>query len=58
MVKSRRVFKILTGKPAAKRPIGSPRLRLEDNSRIDLQKIFDNTNWIFRLMIWISGELL
>ena len=30
-------FKILTGIPAGKRPLGKPRLRWEDNIRTDLK---------------------
>ena len=29
-------FKILTGKPTGKRPLGRPRRRWEDNIRVDL----------------------
>jgi hypothetical protein len=32
----RSVFKILVGKPRGKRPFGRPRLRWEDNIKIDL----------------------
>ena len=30
-------FKILTGKPTGKRPLGRPRRRWEDNIRMDLK---------------------
>ena len=30
-------FKILTGKPTGKRPLGRPRRRWEDNIRMDLE---------------------
>ena len=33
---SRSAFKILTGKPTGKRPLGRPRRRWEDNIRMDL----------------------
>ena len=33
----RGVFSILVGKPEAKRPLGRPRCRWEDNIRMDLQ---------------------
>ena len=36
-------FKILTGKPIGKRPLGRPRRRWEDNIRIDLKEIVINT---------------
>ena len=40
-------FKILTGKPKGKSPIGRPRRRWEDNIRMDLKEIGINTrNWI------------
>ena len=32
-------FKILTGKPTEKRPLGRPRRRWEDNIRMDLEEI-------------------
>jgi len=33
-----RAFKILTGKPAGKIPLGRPRRRWDDNIRMDLKK--------------------
>ena len=33
------VFKILTGKPTGKRPLGRPSCRWEDNIRMDLEEI-------------------
>ena len=43
----RRAFKILTGTPKGKRPLGRPRCRWEDNIRMDLKEIGINTrNWI------------
>ena len=35
----RSAFKILTGKPTGKRPLGRPRRRWEDNIRIYLEEI-------------------
>ena len=35
----RSAFKILTGKPIGKRPLGKPRRRWEDNIRMNLQEI-------------------
>ena len=32
-------FKILTGKPTRKRPLGRPRRRWEDNIRMNLEEI-------------------
>ena len=43
MEEGRSAFKILTGKPTGKRPLGRPRCRLEDNIRMDLKKIGINT---------------
>ena len=39
MEESRSAFKILTGKPTGKRPLGRPSLRWEDNIRMDLDEI-------------------
>ena len=42
-----RVFKILTGKPTGKGPLGRPRRRWEENIRMDLKEIGINTrNWV------------
>ena len=43
MEKARSAFKILTGKPTGKRSLGRPRLRWEDNIRMDLKEIGINT---------------
>ena len=39
MEAGRSAFKILTGKPAGKRPLWRPRRRWEDNIRMDLKEI-------------------
>ena len=40
-------FKILTGKPTGKRPLGRPRRRWEDNIRMDLEEIgISPGNWV------------
>ena len=39
MEEGRSAFKILTGKPTGKRPLGRPRRRWEDNIRMDLEKM-------------------
>ena len=39
MEEGRSAFKILTGKPTKKRPLGRPRRRREDNIRMDLEEI-------------------
>ena len=47
MEEGRSAFKILTGKPIGKRPLGRPRRRWEDNNRMDLEEIGINAgNWI------------
>ena len=47
MEESRSAFKILTGKPTGKRPLGRSRCRWEDNIRIDLEEIGINAgNWV------------
>ena len=43
----RRAFKILTGKPTGKRPLGRPRRRWEDNIRMNLEEIgIKAGNWV------------
>ena len=47
MEEDRSSFKISTGNPTGKIPLGWPRRRWEDNIRIDLEEIDINTrNWI------------
>ena len=47
MEESRSAFKILTGKPTAKRPLWRPRRRWEDNIRMDLEEVGINAgNWV------------
>ena len=47
MKQDRSAFKLLTGKPTGKRPLGRPRRRWEDNIRMDLEKIGINVgNWV------------
>ena len=47
MQEGRSAFKILTGKPTGKRPLGRSRLRWEDNIRMDLEEIgISAGNWI------------
>ena len=38
MQEGKSAFKILTGKPTGKRPLGRPRRRREDNIRMDLEE--------------------
>ena len=43
----RSTFKILTGKPTGKRPLGRPRRRWEDSIRMTLEEIGINArNWV------------
>jgi len=39
MGKKKCVFRVLVGKPEGKRPVGRPRRRWEDNSKMDLQEM-------------------
>ena len=47
MEEGRITFKILTGTPTGKRPLGKPRSRWEDNIRMNLKEIgIDLRNWV------------
>jgi Branched-chain amino acid aminotransferase/4-amino-4-deoxychorismate lyase len=47
MEEDRSAFKILTGKPTGKRPLGMPRGRWEDYIRLELKELYINTrNWV------------
>jgi hypothetical protein len=47
MGEGRGVYWILVGRPEWKRPLGRPRLRLEDNIKMDLREIgINGANWI------------
>ena len=47
MEEGRSGFKILTGKPTGKEPLGRPRRRWEDNIRMDLEEIgIIEGNWV------------
>jgi len=39
MGEERDVYRILVGKPEAKRPLGKPRRRCLNNNRVDLQEV-------------------
>jgi hypothetical protein len=39
MGERRGVYRVLVGKPERKRPLGRPRLRWEDNIKMDLQEV-------------------
>jgi hypothetical protein len=43
----RGAYNILVGRPAERRPLGTPRSRWEDNIKMDLRKIgFGDVDWI------------
>jgi hypothetical protein len=47
LAETRGVYMILVVKPDGKRPLGRPRLRWEDNIKMDLQEVgFGCTDWI------------
>jgi hypothetical protein len=47
MEEGRGVYSVLVGWPEGKRPLGRPRLRWEDNIKMDLAEIgIDGANWI------------
>jgi hypothetical protein len=47
MGEGRGVYRVLLGKPEGKRPLGRPRLRWEDNIKMDLQEVgCGGTDWI------------
>ena len=46
MEEGRNAFKILTGKPTGKRPLGRPMHRWEDNIRMDLEEIGNAGNGV------------
>jgi hypothetical protein len=47
MGEGRDVYRVLVGKPEGNRPLGSPRLRWEDNIKIDLHEVgCGGVDWI------------
>jgi hypothetical protein len=47
MGEARGVYRVLVGRPEGKRPLGRPRLRWEDNIKMDLRETgIDGANWI------------
>ena len=47
MAEGRSAFKIVTGKPTGKIPLGRPRRRREHNMRMDLEEMGTNEgNWV------------
>ena len=66
MEEGRSAFKILTGKPTEKRPLGRPRRRWEDNIRMDLKEIgISAGNWVdsaqdrnyWRALVYVAFNL-
>jgi len=39
-------FRVLVGKPKGKRPLGRPRLRREDNIKMDLRQVGGGGDWM------------
>jgi len=59
MEEGRSAFKILTGKPTGKRPLGKPRHRCKDNTRMDLKEIGINAgNWVDSAQDWDYWRVL
>ena len=58
MEESRSAFKILTGTPTGKRPLGRPRRRWEKNIITDLKQVSILGTGLIRLRIGITGEPL
>ena len=56
MEEGKSAFKMLTGKPTGKIPLGRPRRRWEDNIRMDLEEMW--VIGLLRLRIGIIGEPL
>jgi hypothetical protein len=47
MGEGRGVYSVLVGRPEGKRPLGRPRRRWEDNSKLNLrERSIDGANWI------------
>ena len=47
MKEGRSAFKILTGTPTGKRPLGRPKRKWEDNIRMHLEEVGINaSNWV------------
>ena len=58
MEEGRSAFKILTGTPTGKRPLGSPQHRWEDNTIMDLKEIDIRGIGLIRFRIKIIGQPL
>jgi hypothetical protein len=43
----RDIYRVLVGRPEGKRPLGTPRRRWGDNTKLDLREIgIDGANWV------------
>jgi hypothetical protein len=58
----RGVLRVLVGKPDEKRPLGRPRRRLEDNIKMDLQKmdvgVWNGSSWLRALVNAVMNLLV
>jgi hypothetical protein len=46
-LEGRGIYRVLVGRPEGKRPLGTPRLRWEDNIKMHLREIrIDGSYWI------------
>ena len=46
------MYRVLVTRPEGKRPLGRPRLRWEDNIKMDLQEVGCGTDWIALVEDW------
>ena len=46
MGEGKSVHRVLVGKPEGKRPLGRPRLRWEDNIKMDLREVGGGGDWM------------
>jgi hypothetical protein len=46
MAEEKKVYRVLVGKPEAKRPLRSPRHRWENGIKMDLKICWDGVEWI------------
>ena len=58
MVEGRNAFKVLTGNPTGKRPLGTRKRRWEDNIRMDLKYVSVRGIELIRCRLEIIGKPL